>query len=215
MKLQPNTNEYGYKNKEISVRVCARLPLIFLVLFISACGRLEKTKPEPFYAETAPPQVKEFRWSNGKFPKSFDPAFAAAPPETDVVRAIYEGLTDTNAKTLETVPAIAVDWSTSDDNRTWTFKLRRDARWSSGERVTAADFVRSWKRLAALGDRIPHFQLLENIAGMRTPGADNNLQKRQPEIEILPHENFKQNFPPIFKQPNSSTSGEQNAESKS
>jgi len=62
--------------------------LTFLCLiFLSACSELEKPKPEPFYAETTPPPKQEFRWSNGKMPKSFDPALASAPPETDVVRA--------------------------------------------------------------------------------------------------------------------------------
>jgi len=187
---------------------------IFLCLFLSACGQLEKSKPEPFYAETAPPKVKEFRWSNGKLPKSFDPAKASAPPETDVVRAIYEGLTDTNAKTLETVPAIAVGWSASDDFRTWTFKLRRDARWSNGEHITAADFVRSWKRLAMLGEYAPHFQLLGNIAGMRSD-IEVNPPKNQPGLEIFPQKNFNQDFSPIFKQSNNGAGSRQNAEPKS
>lgn len=216
MNFQPNTNKHRYKNKEISVRVGVRLSLISLVLFVGgACGQLEKSKPEPFYAETAPPKIKEFRWSNGKLPKSFDPAKASAPPETDVVRAVYEGLTDTNAKTLETVPAIAIDWSTSDDNRTWTFKLRRDARWSNGERVTAADFVRSWKRLAMLGEYVPHFQLLGNIAGMRASDSQVNAPKSQSELGIFPQKNFNQDFPPIFKQSNNGSDSRQNAEPKS
>jgi ABC-type oligopeptide transport system substrate-binding subunit len=175
-----------------------------LLLFLGACSNIEKPKPQPFYAETAPPQKKEFRWSNGKLPKSFDPAFAAAPPETDVVRAIYEGLTDTNARTLKTVPAIAVDWSTSDDYRTWIFKLRRDAKWSNGERINAADFVRSWTRLAALGERIPNFQLLSNIAGMPTAETQNNSLRPQEETEISETKSLNQSSAPISK-PNADT----------
>ena len=135
-------------------------------LFFLACSQLEKPKPEPFYAETAPPQKKEFRWSNGKMPKSFDPALAAAAPETDIIRAVYEGLTDTDAKTLKPVAAIAVEWKASEDFKTWTFTLRKDARWSNGERVTAKDFVRSWKRLAVMGEKIPRRELLQNIVGL-------------------------------------------------
>ena len=141
--------------------------ILLLLLFPVACSELEKTEPQPFYAETAPPPKKEFRWSNGKMPKSFDPALASAPPETDVVRAIYEGLTDTNPKTLETIPAIAVNWASSEDNKIWTFKLRRDAKWSNGEQVTAEDFVRSWKRLKEMGDKVSHYKLLNNIVGMQ------------------------------------------------
>ncbi len=155
-----------------SVYFCARTPIFFCLvvcfLLLAACSELEKPKPEPFFAETVPPPVQEFRWSNGKMPKSLDPALAAAPPETDLVRAVFEGLTDTDPKTLEEVPAVAEKWAPSDDFRTWTFYLRRDAKWSNGEPVTAQDFVTSWKRLAAMGEKVSHRNLLQNIVGMRS-----------------------------------------------
>lgn len=123
-------------------------------------------------------------------PKSFDPALAGAAPETDVVRAVFEGLTDTNPKTLEAIPAIAEKWSASEDFITWTFTLRKDAKWSNGERVTAKDFVRSWKRLIDLGAKTSHPKLLENIVGVQalkpqvlpTPAnnADGNLLQAVP-----------------------------------
>ena len=99
--------------------------------------------------------------------KSFDPARAAAPPETDIVRAVFEGLTDTDPKTLEAIPAVAKKWSASEDNKVWTFELRRDAKWSNGDQVTAEDFVRSWKRLSELGEAVPHKELLSNIVGLK------------------------------------------------
>ena len=144
------------------------LPFAFCLFTFAACSELEKPKTEPFYAQTAPPPKQEFRWSNGKMPKSFDPAAASAPPETDIVRAVYEGLTETDAKTLEPVPAIAASWTASEDFKTWTFYLRKDAKWSNGESVTAKDFVRSWKRLAALGEKVAQRKLLKNIVGMDT-----------------------------------------------
>lgn len=146
--------------------LCVCVSSLWLI-FLSACSELEKPKTEPFYAQTAPPQKKEFRWSNGKMPKSFDPALASAPPETDIVRAVFEGLTDTNPKTLEATASVAEKWTASEDFKTWTFYLRKDAKWSNGENVKAQDFVRSWKRLAEMGDKVSHAQLLENIAGTR------------------------------------------------
>lgn len=158
----------GSGSWRLAVRIFTAYCVCLLPLFLSACANLEKPKTEPFYAETAPPPKKEFRWSNGKMPKSFDPALAAAPPETDLVRAVFEGLTDTNAKTLEAVPAVAEKWTASEDFKTWTFYLRKDAKWSNGERVVANDFVRSWTRLAQMGDKISHPKLLDNIAGIET-----------------------------------------------
>lgn len=158
------------------IKICfISVSLCLCGLFFSACSQLETPKSEPFYAETAPPQKKEFRWSNGKMPKSFDPALAAAAPETDIVRAVYEGLTDTDAKTLKPVAAIAVEWNASEDFKTWTFTLRKDARWSNGERITAKDFVRSWKRLAEMGEKIPRRELLQNIVGLNAAANENSL----------------------------------------
>ncbi len=159
MKRPKDTNKYGFA----FVFCCV---FVLFSGFLTACGELEKPKPEPFYAGTAPPQKKEFRWSNGKTPKSFDPALASAAPEIDVVRALFEGLTDTDAKTLKTVPAIAAEWNSSEDFKIWTFKLRRDARWSNGKPVTAGDFARSWKRLVEMREKIPHPNLLRNIVGI-------------------------------------------------
>jgi len=145
--------------------------LCVISIFISACAEIQKPEPEPFYAETAPPAKQEFRWSNGKIPKSFDPARAAAAPETDIVRALFEGLTDIDARSLKEVPAIAEKWTSSADSREWTFHLKKDVRWSNGKRITANDFVTSWKRLATLGDKAAHRELFQNISGMRANKA--------------------------------------------
>lgn len=134
---------------------------------LTSCAEIQKPEPEPFYAETSPPAKQEFRWSNGKTPKSFDPARAASAPETDIVRALFDGLTDIDAGTLKEVPAIAEKWNSSPDFRVWTFHLRKDARWSNGKRVTARDFVVSWKRLSKLGDKTAHRELFQNIVGLR------------------------------------------------
>lgn len=136
------------------------------LLFLPACTELEKPKPAPFFTQTAPPKKQELRWSNGKLPKTFDPATASAPPETDIVRAIFEGLTETDPASLEEVIGVAESWSSTDDYKIWTFRLRKDAKWTNGKPVTAGDFVRSWKRLIALGKRVAHGNLLSNIVGI-------------------------------------------------
>jgi oligopeptide transport system substrate-binding protein len=162
-----------------------RLTLVMVVclqIFLLACGELEKPKTEPYYAETTPPRKQEFRWSNGNAPKSLDPAFAAAPPETDVVRAIFEGLTELNPETLEAVPAVAEKWVSSEDHRTWTFHLRPDARWSNGRPVTAHDFVRSWKRLGEFGERAAYPNLLRNIVGFPL----DQPKSERPALELVP-----------------------------
>jgi peptide/nickel transport system substrate-binding protein len=43
--------------------------------------------------------------------------------------------------TLEAIPDLAESWSTSTDDKTWTFKLHSGAVWTDGEPITAADVV--------------------------------------------------------------------------
>ncbi|MCH4172258.1 MAG: peptide ABC transporter substrate-binding protein [Lactobacillus sp.] len=58
-----------------------------------------------------------------------------------------DGLYRYNGKKIE--PAIATKIATpSSDGKTYTFKLRKDAKWSNGDPVTANDFVYSWRRTA-------------------------------------------------------------------
>ena len=148
-----------------------------VVLMLTHSGCWLDNRVEPFYGKVAVPPGQEFNWSNGGLPRTFDPAFAAAPPDTDLVRAIFEGLTDYDPKTLAPVPAVATRWEPSNGGRTWTFHLREDAQWSNGEPVTAQDFVRSWQRIVRIGDLAPHTNLLENIEGSERRSATSATQQ--------------------------------------
>lgn len=152
--------------------------LVLFTLFLSiSCGPLEQPESKVFYSETIPPRAQEFRWSNGKMPTSLDPAKASAPPDTDIVRAIFDGLTEIDPKTLEASPAIATKWEASEKGRVWVFELRKDARWTNGEPVRADDFVRSWKRLARLGGSAAHNDLIGNIVGMADDGSPSSANE--------------------------------------
>lgn len=128
-------------------------------------GCLLEPQERDYYGRVVVPQTREFRWSNGGVPKVFDPALAAAAPDTDAVRALFEGLTDYDPQSLTPIPAVAERWQSSSDNREWTFFLRRNARWSNGDPVTAQDFVRSWQRAVKLRERAAHAELLNVIEG--------------------------------------------------
>lgn len=136
-----------------------------LIVSLVCGGCFLDTEVEPFYGRVNVPRAQEFRWSDGGLPQTFDPALAAAPPDTDAVRAIFEGLTEYDPKTLTPVPGVAARWESSADGRQWIFYLRRDARWTNNDPVTARDFVRSWQRTLQFGERAPHANLLENIVG--------------------------------------------------
>ncbi|MBA3352930.1 MAG: peptide ABC transporter substrate-binding protein [Blastocatellia bacterium] len=180
--------------------VCA-LAIASQIVLIS-CGGLEKPQSEPYYAGTAPPRKQEFRWSNGRMPKNLDPALAAVPPETDVIRAVYEGLTELDTRTLEPMPAVAEKWTVTEDLRTWTFQLRNNARWSNGRSVTAEDFVRSWKRVEEFGAAATNRELMANIVGFE-------IRKREAvpaPSDLIPNTNVERGPQSPFPMPTRSPS---------
>jgi len=83
-----------------------------------------------------------------------------------VVRNVFAGLVDVDPSTLATVPAIASSWTPSADGRTWTFRLRTDARFQHGlGPVTASTFVRDWSLLCSPAVGAPHAWILAPVAG--------------------------------------------------
>ena len=64
----------------------------------------------------------------------------------DVIKTFTEGLLEYDAAG-KIQPAAASSYDVSTDGKTYTFHLRTDAVWSNGDKVTANDFVFSWRRL--------------------------------------------------------------------
>jgi len=57
-----------------------------------------------------------------------------------------EGLVHIDKDDNKVLPGMATDWKISDDGLKYTFNIRKDAKWSNGDPVTAHDFEYSWKR---------------------------------------------------------------------
>ena len=53
---------------------------------------------------------------------------------------MFEGLTRFNSVTAQAEPALAKRWEITDDGMVYTFHLRENLRWSTGEPI-AADIV--------------------------------------------------------------------------
>ncbi|MEK4890395.1 peptide ABC transporter substrate-binding protein [Bacillus sp. FSL M7-0996] len=62
-----------------------------------------------------------------------------------VMQNIFEGLYVIDDQDNPT-PAIAKSFKRSEDGKKYTFDLRKDAKWSNGDSVTANDFMFAWKR---------------------------------------------------------------------
>ncbi len=71
-------------------------------------------------------------------PKSLDPAAVTAVNDFRILVNVYEGLTRYKSGTLEVEPALATDWSISEDGTEYTFTLRDGVTFHDGTPFNAA-----------------------------------------------------------------------------
>ena len=83
----------------------------------------------------------------GAEPQHLDPHLATSVAAHNILSALLEGLVSEDPKTLEPLPGAAEGWKRSEDGRTYLFFLRKEAKWSNGDPVTAHDFVYSFRRM--------------------------------------------------------------------
>jgi oligopeptide transport system substrate-binding protein len=83
---------------------------------------------------------------NNVEPESLDPAIIVAQADMRIVSAMFEGLTRLEPVQARAVPGLAESWDISADGRIYTFHLRTNLLWSTGEPITSADVVYSWLR---------------------------------------------------------------------
>ncbi|MXP53817.1 peptide ABC transporter substrate-binding protein [Pantoea sp. Seng] len=114
-------------------------------------------------------------------PASLDPMKAVGLPEIQVMRDLFEGLTNQDAHG-KIVPGVAESWN-SNDNKTWIFTLRKDARWSNGEPVTAQDFVYSWQRLVEPKNSSP-FAWFAALSGIENADAITKGQMSADQLGV-------------------------------
>ncbi|MGG0456727.1 peptide ABC transporter substrate-binding protein [Bacillus mycoides] len=62
-----------------------------------------------------------------------------------VMQNIFEGLYVLDEQD-HPIPAVAKSFERSEDGKKYTFDLRKDAKWSNGDSVTANDFMFAWRR---------------------------------------------------------------------
>ena len=130
-------------------------------------GATAKAKGAEKAQKNQKPKPDTFRYALADDPETFDTAKMSGAPEGRVAFNVFEGLltpaqTTKGAESTEDLvrPGVAKDWSVSDDGKTYTFNLRKDAKWSNGEPVTAEDFVYAWKRVLTPGFDADYVQLL-------------------------------------------------------
>jgi oligopeptide transport system substrate-binding protein len=84
---------------------------------------------------------------NGTEPQDLDPHTITGDIEHHIVMSLIEGLVSEAPDDLHPVPGVAESWEISPDRTVFTFHLRPNARWTTGDPVTAQDFVDSFERV--------------------------------------------------------------------
>ncbi|MUO32163.1 peptide ABC transporter substrate-binding protein [Enterococcus gallinarum] len=79
-----------------------------------------------------------------------------------VIQHLFEGLYRFDEKS-QPVPGLAEEAVISEDGKTYTFKLKEEAKWSDGQQVQAADFAYAWKKLVDPKTMGPNAYLLDNV----------------------------------------------------
>ena len=134
--------------------------LMLLAALLSGCGDGETT---------AQRKAREgvLVINNMAEPSGLDPQSVTGLSESRIMYALFEGLVNYDPVDLNAVPGVAEKWTSSPDGRVWTFHLRKDARWSNGDRVTSADFLFSWRRMLLPSFGAEYGSMLHPVRGAR------------------------------------------------
>lgn len=119
-----------------------RLP--FLIL--SACLLLVSCQKESQVDTATREGILLF--GNSADPKSLDLQVVSGVLESNIMRALFEGLINFDPKDDLGAPTGVAEEVTPDETYTvWTVKLRPEAKWSDGKPVTSEDFAFSYERM--------------------------------------------------------------------
>lgn len=130
---------------------------------------------------------------------SFNPLFNESAMAQEITHLLLLGLADLNDKS-EFVPELARSWRFSEDHLQLTYRLRKDAVWSDGVPVTAADVKFTFDLLRDTTVASPRQGVTEYIKSVHTPDAHTvvfEFTRAYPDQmfdtagEILPKHVFK------------------------
>ena len=129
----------------------------------------------------------------------------------DMLNNTMEGLYRLG-KDSKVEPGIATKTTVSKDNLTYTFTLRKNAKWSNGDKVTADDFVYSWRRTVDPKTQSQYSYLFEGVknidditAGKKAPSTLGIKSVGQYKVVVtltkkIPYFKLLMGFPSFFPQ---------------
>lgn len=132
------------------------LPVVLLVLGIGLTVATDRPDPPA-----------DFTFVNRGDVSTLDPQRMSWMQDLRMARLLYEPLVrlDVLEENYQVIPGVAERWDISDDQTTYTFYLRDDAKWSNGEPVTAHQFVYAWRRALLPDTASDYAKLFQSIKG--------------------------------------------------
>lgn len=116
--------------------------IVILTAFLALTSCNGKRPVEKFTEE------KILIFANSSEPANLDPQVVTGVIESNIITALFEGLCVQHpSKEGIHMPGVAEKWESKNDHKTWIFYLRKDAKWSDGASLTAADFLFSYERM--------------------------------------------------------------------
>jgi len=122
-----------------------------MILLICLCSlatplKAEERFPKPGWKDQPNPLASPDAYVGGEmsvwafqYPKSLNYYLDNNSLNAELFSAMFETLLSMNPITLAYEPGLAQRWSISDDKKTFTFHLNKNARWSDGTPITAHD----------------------------------------------------------------------------
>ncbi len=92
-------------------------------------------------------------------PLSLDPSMIDDIPGNKAMHGLMEPLVWLNGK-MEPQPGVAESWEHDETFRTWTFRIRENARWHNGDSVTARDFKYAVERISTKTLAAPYSKMV-------------------------------------------------------
>ncbi len=121
-------------------------PVIVLVVLSSFFASCATSANNRYFGQSDAPADNVLRYVTGSEPESLDPQVGTGQPEARIYMALYDGLVEYHPKTMEPIPAIAESWEVGADGSEYLFHLRKTAKFSNGDPITAKDFVYTFRR---------------------------------------------------------------------
>jgi len=129
---------------------------------------------------------------NSNDPKSLDPQVVTGVLDSNVMRALFEGLIQFHpSEDLATPVGSALEVTPDETYTTWTVKLRPDAKWSDGQPVTSEDYAFAYERILTPELAAKYAEMLYFVKGAEAFNRGETKDFSQVGIEIIDSYQFK------------------------